>query len=87
MKPKKRIKRHHLTEPQWILTSNELISRMNEISNTIHRNSRNSPANWVIVGSEAQRLLDEAMTDNSWFAVSGVSRGDSTDIDTFNELP
>lgn len=63
MEPKKNIKKHNLVEPKWTieLSQRELMDRINEISNQIHRNSTRSSANWVVMGSEAHRLFDEAM--------------------------
>lgn len=65
MEPKKNLKKHHLTEPKWNISwsQQELINRINEISNQIHRNTLRGPANWVLMGSEAHRLFDEAMRD------------------------
>lgn len=66
MEPKKKLKRHNLTEPKWgpyNLTQEELISRINEASTQIHRNTTTGPANWVIMGSHAAELLDEALSD------------------------
>ena len=65
MKPKKNIKKHHLTEPKWTVTwDNEgLISRINEISNQIHRNTRRGGASWVVIGSDVARQFDEVMRD------------------------
>ena len=66
MEPKKKLKRHNLTEPKWgpyNLTQEELMSRINEASAQIHRNTTTGPANWVIMGSHVAELLDEALRD------------------------
>ena len=65
MEPKKKIKKHNLVEPKWTieLSQRELMDRINEISSQIHRNSTRGSANWVLMGSEAHRLFDEAMRE------------------------
>jgi len=47
------------------LSQRELMDRINEISNQIHRNSTRGSANWVLMGSEAHRLFDEVMGEHN----------------------
>jgi hypothetical protein len=65
MEPKKNLKKHKLVEPKWgwSMSQEEMISRINEISTQIHRNTTTGPANWVIMGSQAAELLDGALRD------------------------
>lgn len=65
MKPKKNIKKHNLVEPKWTIeiSQRELIDRINEISAQIHRNTTRGLGNWVVMGFDASRMLDEAMED------------------------
>jgi hypothetical protein len=62
MEPKKRLKKHTLTEPKWVW-GEHLLERINEISAEIHRNTLTGPANWVIMGSATAELLDEVLSD------------------------
>ena len=67
MEPKKEIKNHYLIKPKskWLepLTQEELISRINEISEQIHRSSRIGPANFMVMGPHAAEQLDEVMRE------------------------
>lgn len=65
MKPKKNIKKHTLVEPKWTInfSQEELMRRITEISNQIHRNTTRGLGNWVLMGSDVARQFDEAMRD------------------------
>ena len=65
MEPKKNLKKHTLVEPKWAwtITNDELVSRINEISNQIHLNTLTGSANWVITGSDTADLLNIALED------------------------
>jgi hypothetical protein len=63
MEPKKNLKKHKLVEPKWgwNISQEELISRINDISAQIHRNTMTGGANWVIMGAGTADLFNEAM--------------------------
>ena len=63
MEPKRNIKKHTITEPKWVISQEELVRRINETASYIHNNTLNGPANWVMMGSHAAELFDEAMID------------------------
>ncbi len=67
MEPKKNLKKHKLIEPVWTwdIRGPELISRITEISEQIQRNTIRGSANWVIVGSGAADLFNEALESYS----------------------
>jgi hypothetical protein len=72
MEPKKNLKKHRLTEPlifhpEWKASwsQEELISKINEISNQIHRSSRRGGASWVLMGEHVARQFDEAMREHT----------------------
>jgi len=73
MEPKKEIKNHYLIKPKskWLetLTQEELISRINEISEQIHRSSRIGPANFMVMGPHAAEQLENisiTFTADTW---------------------
>ena len=81
MEPKKRLKKHKLVEPEWTwnIQGPELISRINEISEQIHRNTLTGPANWVVMGAGAAELFDEAMegySDTRYDDLPEIEMGD-----------
>lgn len=67
MEPKKEIKNHYLIKPKskWLepLRQEELISRINEISEQIHRSGRIGPTNFMVMGPHATEQLDELMIE------------------------
>jgi hypothetical protein len=67
MEPKKNLKKHTLTEPKWSwnISQEELVSRINEISTQIHRNTTRGPANWVVMGSGMAEQFNEALHEYS----------------------
>jgi hypothetical protein len=86
MEPKKNLKKHKLVEPDksW---DQELITRINEISSQIHRNTLRGSGNWVIVSESAAELFDEAMrgySDTRWSDLPEVEMGEGrVDGDTY----
>ena len=81
MEPKKNLKKHKLVEPEWTwnIQGPELISRINEISAQIHRNTVTGPANWVVMGSGTAELFDEAMrgySNDRWSDLPEIEMGD-----------
>ena len=89
MKPKKNIKKHHLTEPKWTVTWNneELMRRITEVSNQIHQNTTRGLANWVVVGSDFARQFDEAMRDYQNIQVGDWRIEDNTYIQDITITP
>jgi hypothetical protein len=67
MEPKKYLKKHTLTEPEWVwdIQGTDLINRINEISEQIHRNTTRGPSNWIIMGSTQADQFNELMNDTS----------------------
>lgn len=67
MEPKKKLKKHTLTEPKWSwnISQEELMSRINEISAQIHRNTTTGQANWVVMGAGMAEQFNEALRDYS----------------------
>ncbi len=67
MEPKKKIKRHGLIKPKFeYTTSEELISRINEASNRILRNSQRGIGDWVIVSSKIHNQFNEVLVDSDY---------------------
>ena len=68
MEPKKKINRHNLIKPKFGYTSSneELISRINEASNRILRNSQYGIGDWVIMSSEVHNQFNEVLVDSGY---------------------
>jgi hypothetical protein len=89
MEPKKNLKKHKLVEPKWgwNLSQEELISRINDISAQIHRNTTTGPANWVIMGSGIAEQFNEALQDYSNIEVGDFRVEDDTYVQDITITP
>lgn len=58
MEPKKKIKKHHLTKPEYTFNNEELMSRIMEAAQLIQRNSLNGLADWVVMGGHPASNLN-----------------------------
>lgn len=65
MEPKKKINKHNLIKPKFEYTTSneELISRINEASNRILRNSNYGVGEWIILGSSVHDQFNEVLTE------------------------